>query len=466
MSLVTEKLKIAGLEVLRRGLAALARILTAASKFLQKQSEKLSLHNSNPKATNSIEPLENVFKKLRENIQCLVKTPELIPTLIESIFKCVAERYFEIEELYRTSGESMQLKQKVFQLREDILWALTDSASPLQVANIAASADNLPDSSKVYFFWFYCLTQSFFEKFGNLVTLTWTEVTTLVDLASIMAEESPFLAATFVHLTLPPICARNSYINPVELYDLIDSFEQDLFDEIVARGENEFHFNFLEGLTSIENQTYEEQGNERYPITEPSWRLLEHLFEFCESFIDSFRDYLEEATKHDEDAHIEEESLNSDDQTKTLILALPRNSNGHSELLVLVNNLITVLWTKESELYLPKIARALRLDQNLSEHLCDPISQILIVFSSSLSELDLSFELKRKLFSLIYRWAILCENFRPLRSTILFSHLAYFAFQRYSDGGATSFLERIKKDQVRILELVLSDIRRNLNNKH
>jgi hypothetical protein len=462
LSLVTENFKKAGLKILDRGLAALARILAAAGHFLQKQSEKISLHNSNHQTSQPSGPLENVFKKLRENIECSVKAPEVIPTLIQLMFKFVAEKYFEIEKLYETSGETLQLKQEVFQLKQDILWALTDGASPLQTSNFAASADNLPQSSKVYFFWFYCITHSFFEKFGNLVTLTWTEATPLIDFAFSIAEESPFLAATFVHLTLPPICILNSYINPADLCDLLDRFEEDLFEEIVARGENEFYFDFEQGLIGIEHQIFE--GPDDYALGELSRRLLEHLFEFCQSFVDSLRDYLEEAAEDDEDAYTEKDPSNSDDQVDMLILALPSNSNGHSELLVLVNNLIAALRTKESELYLPKIAQALRLNQNLSKHLCDPISQILTVFSSSLLELDLSFELKRKLFRLIYRWASLCENFRPLRSTILFSHLAYFAYQKYADGGAASFFERMKKEQARILGLVLTDVQRVLNN--
>ena len=461
MSLVTENFKKAGLKILNRGLAALARILAVAGEFLQKQSEKISLHNSNHQTSKPSEPLENVFKKLRENIECSVKTPEVIPTLIQLMFKFVAEKYFEIEKLYQTSGETIQLKQKVSQLKEDILWALTDGASPLQTSNFAASANNLPQSSKVYFFRFYCLTHSFFEKFGNLLTLTWTEATTLIDFAFSIAEESPFLAATFVHLTLPQICTLNSYINPAELYDLWDRFEEKLLEEIVARGENEFYFDSKQGLLGIEHQT--SGGPDDYALGEPSWRLLEHLFDFCQSFLDSFQDYLKEATEDDEYSYTETDPSNSDDQMEMLILELPSNSNGHSELLVLINNLIAALRRKESELYLPKIAQALRLDQNLSKHLCDPISQILTVFSSSLLELDLSFELKRKLFRLIYRWASLCENFRPLRSTILFSHLAYFAFQKYSDGGAASFFESMKKEQGRILGSVLTDIQRVLN---
>jgi hypothetical protein len=51
-----------------------------------------------------------------------------------------------------------------------------------------------------------------------------------------------------------------------------------------------------------------------------------------------------------------------------------------------------------------------------------------------------------------------------LRSTILFSHLAYFAFQKYSDGGAASFFKGMKKEQEQILGQVLADVQRVLNN--
>jgi hypothetical protein len=121
LSLVTENFKKAGLKILNRGVAALARILAAAGEFLQKQSKKISLHNSNHQTFQPSEPLENVFKKLRENIECSVEAPEIIPTLIQLMFKSVAEKYFEIEKLYKTSGETIELKQKVFQLKEDIL---------------------------------------------------------------------------------------------------------------------------------------------------------------------------------------------------------------------------------------------------------------------------------------------------------------------------------------------------------
>ena len=112
MSLVTENFKKAGLKILNRGLAALARILAAAGEFLQKQSEKISLHYSNHQTSKPSEPLENVFKKLRENIECSVKTPEVIPTLIQLMFKFVAEKYFEIEKLYQTFQKSYSISSK------------------------------------------------------------------------------------------------------------------------------------------------------------------------------------------------------------------------------------------------------------------------------------------------------------------------------------------------------------------